>query len=194
MFKLRRLHYMKFENQCVKLYDTNLATSNVNTNKFCRKGKNVKLSLCFTWAPRHEVVLGEWRYRSTHSWSFAVARRCIISELDTKLLSFSQPIYTHKWRWADNEYIHTYIHTYIHIFCNYYIWAGPRRKQWTEQPVPQVNTVHDLYHKFSMNMFTPTDTTEQNSCFVFGRSRLQFSVRIPATFIDVFCGFYFQFL
>jgi hypothetical protein len=24
-------------------------------------GKNVKLSLCFNWAPCHEGVLGEWR-------------------------------------------------------------------------------------------------------------------------------------
>jgi hypothetical protein len=28
----------------------------------------VKLSLCFKWAPRHEGILGEWRYSSTHSW------------------------------------------------------------------------------------------------------------------------------
>jgi hypothetical protein len=27
----------------------------------------VKLSLCFNWAPRHEDVLGEWRYSSTYS-------------------------------------------------------------------------------------------------------------------------------
>jgi hypothetical protein len=27
----------------------------------------VKLSLCFNWAPRHEGVLGEWTYSSTHS-------------------------------------------------------------------------------------------------------------------------------
>jgi hypothetical protein len=27
----------------------------------------VKLSLCFNWAPRHEGVLGKWRYSSTHS-------------------------------------------------------------------------------------------------------------------------------
>jgi hypothetical protein len=27
----------------------------------------LKLSLCFSWAPRHEDVLGEWRYSSTHS-------------------------------------------------------------------------------------------------------------------------------
>jgi hypothetical protein len=26
-----------------------------------------KLSLCFNWAPRHEGVLGEWKYSSTHS-------------------------------------------------------------------------------------------------------------------------------
>jgi hypothetical protein len=28
----------------------------------------VKLSLCVNWAPRHEAVLGEWRYSSTRSW------------------------------------------------------------------------------------------------------------------------------
>jgi hypothetical protein len=27
----------------------------------------VKLPLCFNWAPRHEGVLGEWRYSSTYS-------------------------------------------------------------------------------------------------------------------------------
>jgi hypothetical protein len=32
----------------------------------------VKLSLCFNWAPRHEGVLGEWRYSSTHSFSSAL--------------------------------------------------------------------------------------------------------------------------
>jgi hypothetical protein len=30
-----------------------------------------KLSLCFNWAPRHEGVLGEWRYISTHSLTSA---------------------------------------------------------------------------------------------------------------------------
>jgi hypothetical protein len=32
----------------------------------------VKLSLCFNWAPRHEGVLGEWRYSSTHSLTWAL--------------------------------------------------------------------------------------------------------------------------
>jgi hypothetical protein len=37
------------------------------------KGKvNVKVSLCFNRAPRHEGVLGEWRYRSTHSLTSAL--------------------------------------------------------------------------------------------------------------------------
>jgi len=35
--------------------------------KFPYKVK-VKLSLCFNWAPRHEGVLGEWKYSSKHSW------------------------------------------------------------------------------------------------------------------------------
>jgi hypothetical protein len=29
----------------------------------------VKLSLFFNWSPFHEGVLGEWSYRSTHSWT-----------------------------------------------------------------------------------------------------------------------------
>jgi len=29
----------------------------------------VKTSLCFfNWAPRHGIVLGEWRCNSTHCW------------------------------------------------------------------------------------------------------------------------------
>jgi hypothetical protein len=32
----------------------------------------VKLSPFFNWAPRHEGVLGEWRYRSTHSLTSAL--------------------------------------------------------------------------------------------------------------------------
>jgi hypothetical protein len=32
---------------------------------------NVKLSLCFNWAPRHEGVLGESRYSSTHTLTSA---------------------------------------------------------------------------------------------------------------------------
>jgi hypothetical protein len=28
---------------------------------------SVNVSLCFNWAPRHEGVLGEWRYSSTYS-------------------------------------------------------------------------------------------------------------------------------
>jgi hypothetical protein len=30
------------------------------------------LFLCFNWAPRHEGVLGEWRYSSTHSLTSAL--------------------------------------------------------------------------------------------------------------------------
>jgi hypothetical protein len=36
------------------------------------KDKKVNLSLCFNWAPRHEGVLGEWRYSSTHSLTSAL--------------------------------------------------------------------------------------------------------------------------
>jgi hypothetical protein len=34
----------------------------------------VKLSLCFNWTPRHEGVLGEWKYSSTHSLTSALGR------------------------------------------------------------------------------------------------------------------------
>jgi hypothetical protein len=45
--------------------------------------KKLKLSLCFSWAPRHEGVLGEWRYRSTHSLTSAVdGREWSASRLD----------------------------------------------------------------------------------------------------------------
>jgi hypothetical protein len=34
----------------------------------------VKLPLCFNWSPRHEGVLGEWRYSFTHSLTSALDR------------------------------------------------------------------------------------------------------------------------
>jgi hypothetical protein len=33
---------------------------------------NLKLSLCFNRAPRHEGVVGEWRYSATHSLTSAL--------------------------------------------------------------------------------------------------------------------------
>jgi hypothetical protein len=36
------------------------------------EGKKVKLSLCSHRAPRHEGVLGEWRYSFTHSLTSAL--------------------------------------------------------------------------------------------------------------------------
>jgi hypothetical protein len=61
----------------------------------CYYGKDngkvkVKLSLCFNWAPRHEGVLGEWMYSSTHS---------LISALDGGEWSASCPsLFTHRER------------------------------------------------------------------------------------------------
>jgi hypothetical protein len=52
-------------------FTINILTERVNTADTCptRIGKwRVKLSLCFNWAPRHEGVLGKWRYSSTLSW------------------------------------------------------------------------------------------------------------------------------
>jgi hypothetical protein len=42
----------------------------------------LKLPLCFSWAPRHDGLLGEWRYSSTHS---------LISALDGGEWSASRP-------------------------------------------------------------------------------------------------------
>jgi hypothetical protein len=47
----------------------NIKESNIGTNG------RIKLSLCFNWAPRHEGVLGEWRYSSTHSLTSALDGR-----------------------------------------------------------------------------------------------------------------------
>jgi hypothetical protein len=44
--------------------------------------EKVKLSLCFNWAPRHERVMGEWMYSSSHS---------LISALDGGEWSASRP-------------------------------------------------------------------------------------------------------
>jgi hypothetical protein len=37
-----------------------------------RLNVKVKLCLCFNWTPRHEDVLREWRYSSTHSFTSAL--------------------------------------------------------------------------------------------------------------------------
>jgi hypothetical protein len=39
---------------------------------FRRDKVKVNFSLCFNLAPRHEVVLGEWMYSSTHSLTSAL--------------------------------------------------------------------------------------------------------------------------
>jgi hypothetical protein len=46
---------------------TAVSQTNLETNE-----AKVKLSLCFNWTPRHEDVLGEWRYTSTHSLTSAL--------------------------------------------------------------------------------------------------------------------------
>jgi hypothetical protein len=41
--------------------------SSIETNTSGKDKVKVKLSLCLNWTPRHEGVLGEWRYSSIHS-------------------------------------------------------------------------------------------------------------------------------
>jgi hypothetical protein len=48
---------------------TTTTTTTITTTTTTTK---VNLSLCFNWAPRHESVLGEWRYSSTHSLTSAL--------------------------------------------------------------------------------------------------------------------------
>jgi hypothetical protein len=39
---------------------------------YCKVRVKVKSSLYFSWAPRHDGVLGEWMYSSTHSFTSAL--------------------------------------------------------------------------------------------------------------------------
>jgi hypothetical protein len=49
------------------------STQSARCDKFSKvTNVKVKLSLCFNSAPRHDGVLGEWRYSSTHSLTSAL--------------------------------------------------------------------------------------------------------------------------
>jgi hypothetical protein len=54
------------------LRNRTVAPAEIWTQYLCSRDYSIlvkvtlKLSLCFNWAPRHEGVLGEWRYSSTH--------------------------------------------------------------------------------------------------------------------------------
>jgi hypothetical protein len=57
----------------------------------------IKLSLCWNWAPRHEGVLGEWRYSFNHS---------LTSALDWGEWSASRPArFTHRERAPGTHWI-----------------------------------------------------------------------------------------
>jgi hypothetical protein len=45
-----------------------------NMNRYCKVKRKIVPVLFFKWAPRHESILGEWRYSSTHSLSWTVDR------------------------------------------------------------------------------------------------------------------------
>jgi hypothetical protein len=49
-------------------YPSNRQITTCYTKTVDQKVKKVKLSLFFNWAPRHEGVVGEWRYCSMHYW------------------------------------------------------------------------------------------------------------------------------
>jgi hypothetical protein len=55
----------------ISLPSISFFTPNSSLMKYHVKVK-AKLSLCFNWAPRHEDVLGEWRYSSTQSLTSAL--------------------------------------------------------------------------------------------------------------------------
>jgi hypothetical protein len=49
----------------------------------------MKLSLYFNWAPRHEGVLTEWRYSSTHILGLGTRRRWVV-------IFMSRPLYSQR--------------------------------------------------------------------------------------------------
>jgi hypothetical protein len=70
----------KFHTQTKRKINGTLATNNISerklTYKNCWMYSLLTFSwhqlLCLNWAPRHEGVLGEWRYSSTHSSTSAL--------------------------------------------------------------------------------------------------------------------------
>jgi hypothetical protein len=58
----RPMHQSELQLQFEIYFGTTIS----HAGKFMVKLK-VNVSLCFNLAPRHESVLGEWRYSSTHS-------------------------------------------------------------------------------------------------------------------------------
>jgi hypothetical protein len=53
---------------CTVKTNLNYPLKKIQDSSSCPK----KLSLCFKWAPRHEGILEEWRYSSTHSLTSAL--------------------------------------------------------------------------------------------------------------------------
>jgi cation transport regulator ChaC len=81
LFEVRRHPYR--EDVSVFNRSQSLSVLAIYTHVHKGKGK-VKLSLCFIWAPRHEGVLGEWRYSATHSLTSALVG--VSGQLHVRLL------------------------------------------------------------------------------------------------------------
>jgi hypothetical protein len=62
--------------QVIKLFESlrriKYLEKTVTTQSNLHEDIKVKLSPCFNWAPRHEGLLGEWRYSSTHFLTSAI--------------------------------------------------------------------------------------------------------------------------
>jgi hypothetical protein len=79
--------------------ETHKGTREVKKMKVCNvsKGKGkVNLSLCFNWTPRHEGVLGEWRYSSTYRPPYP-QRKSPWYPLERRL-GGPEPVWTRWWR------------------------------------------------------------------------------------------------
>jgi hypothetical protein len=69
---VRHTHFQEVSGSYLSRRVTVISFSCVSSASPGSKKVSVKLSLCFNWAPRHEGILGEWRYSSTHSLTSAL--------------------------------------------------------------------------------------------------------------------------
>jgi hypothetical protein len=135
----------------------------------------VTLSLCFNWAPRHEGVLGEWRYSSTHS---------LTSALDGGEWLTSRPgRFTHRER----------------ATCTHWIrgWVGPRaildavvkRKVLSPRRVsnPRTPIIQPVAQRYTDWAITALFITINNSKYRLGATRMLLSYILQNYDLKEYC-------